>query len=503
MSGQQKRGFRLPWNAERGSDEGSAAATIDQGTLDSAPAAVGDELGERPFARAEKEPAKTMDAAPAASEVPDGSAEAKMIETDSMQDRIDRATDGVWPTADRSAEAEQAAAADATGGPADAAPDAEREPVAVPAGASTRSPGKRENPLVAGLIKAMREAALASRSETTTRLQAEAAARIESIRAESTDEAAALRKRVDEDIAGIREWSKVEMARIRAETEHRIEERRADAINESQSHLDAVEDMVQRVQATVVAFESEMDGFFERLLAETDPARVAALAEQVPDAPDLSGDLPTAKGWTTSTDAPTTGPESSVEEPAADEPAADEPAAEAMDATAEPSTEATEATAEPTPEAAADPAPEATAEQADVPAEPVALEAHAAAQAEVAASEGLDLGSREWPAAFMAAARRAENTAAAPVEGGTTSQLLVTGLTSVAGISAFKGAIGGLAGVRSVSVSTGERGVFVYSVNHEEDTDLAAAIAGLSAFSTKVTASDRGSLTVTAHEPAL
>jgi hypothetical protein len=529
MSGQQKRGFRLPWNAERGSDEGSAAATIDQGTLDSAPAAVGDDLGERPFARAEKEPAKTMDAAPAASDVPDGSAEANMIETDSMQDRIDRATDGVWPPTDRATEAEQAGG-DATG-PAGAAPDATPERVAVPVGATTRTTPKRENPLVAGLVKAMREAALASRSETTTRLQAEAAARIESIRAESTDEAAALRKRVDEDIAGIREWSKVEMARIRAETEHRIEERRADAINESQRHLDSVEELVQRVQATVAAFESDMDGFFERLLAETDPGRLAALAEQVPDAPDLSGDLPAATGWTTSADASANGTESSVEEPAADEPATeaaeataepapetaeataeptteaagatDEPTTEAAEATAEPVAEAAEAIAEPTGEEAAAPAPEATAAQADVPAEPVALEAHAAAQAEVAASEGLDLGSREWPAAFMAAARRAEKTAAAPVEGGATSQLLVTGLTSVAGISAFKGAIGGLAGVRSVSVSTGERGVFVYSVNHEEDTDLAAAIAGLSAFSTQVTASDGGSLTVTAHEPAL
>ena len=144
----------------------------------------------------------------------------------------------------------------------------------------------------------MREAALASRAETTTRLQAEAAARIEAIRAESTDEAAALRKRVDEDIAGVRDWSKVEMARIRAETEHRIEERRADAINESQRHLDAVEELVGQVQTTVATFEADMDRFFERLLAETDPARLASLAEQAPEPPDLSGELPKATGWT-------------------------------------------------------------------------------------------------------------------------------------------------------------------------------------------------------------
>src|SRR4029078_11321540 len=90
-------------------------------------------------------------------------------------------------------------------------------------------PRTRTNPLVAGLIKAMREAALASRAETTTRLQAEASARVETIRTETTEESAALRKRVDEDIAGIRDWSKGEMARIRQETEARIEARRAQA----------------------------------------------------------------------------------------------------------------------------------------------------------------------------------------------------------------------------------------------------------------------------------
>jgi len=75
-------------------------------------------------------------------------------------------------------------------------------------------------------------------------------------------------------------------------------------------------------------------------------------------------------------------------------------------------------------------------------------------------------------------------------------------LTSVAGISAFKGAVGGLPGVRSVSVSTGERGVFVFTVNHEEDTDLGAAVSSLSTFAAEITETTGNSLSVTAHEPA-
>ena len=80
----------------------------------------------------------------------------------------------------------------------------------------------------------------------------------------------------------------------------------------------------------------------------------------------------------------------------------------------------------------------------------------------------------------MSAARRAEEDAAPADKDGATSKLLVSGLTSVAGISAFKGALGGLSGVRSVSVSTGERGVFIFAVNHEPETDIAATISELS-----------------------
>ena len=469
MSGQQKKGFRLPWTAEqRGSDEASAAATIDPGTLDSAPAAVGNDLGDGPFQHAETEPAMTKGAAPAASNVPDESAEAEMIDTDSLQDHIERGSaDGAWPTMDRSAESAQAAeAAEASAAQDGLTPEAVAKP---PAAAEVKKSGRRENPLVAGLVKAMREAAIASRAETTTRLQAEAASRIEAIRAASTDEAAALRKRVDDDIAAIREWSKVEMARIKAETEHRIEERRADAINESQRHLDAVEQLAAQVQSTVAAYEADTEQFFQQLLGETDPARLAAFAEQAPEPPDLTGDLPKPTGWTARTvDA------DSIESDYAVVPEA------STRATDHPATEPAEA-------------------QADRE----ALQADAAAEAEAAATEGLDLSTAdEWPASVMAAARRADEAAPSSDESGASSKLLVSGLTSVAGISAFKGAIGGLPGVRSVSVSTGERGVFVYTVNHEPETEIAAAIGGLSAFAVEVTEATGDSLRVTAHEPA-
>src|SRR6185369_17499357 len=83
---------------------------------------------------------------------------------------------------------------------------------------------------------------------------------------------------------------------------------------------------------------------------------------------------------------------------------------------------------------------EATAEV-----EPVAeagLEAEAAAEAEAASTEGLDVSpDGVWPTSVLAAARRTLHTTDADFQaaGVANTRLLVNGLTSVAGISAFKG----------------------------------------------------------------
>jgi hypothetical protein len=317
----------------------------------------------------------------------------------------------------------------------------------------------RDNPLVAGLVKAMREAALASRAETTSRLQGEATARVEAIRADATTDAAALRKRVDDDIAGIREWSKGEMARIRAETEGRIETRRAEAIAENKDHLDGVERLVDAVQSTVASFEADMDEFFKQLLAETDPARLATLASQAPEPPDFSDNESLSSGRNEDEG----GPDDEVV--AEDEVVADEVVAD----------EAQEV-----------------------------LEPDAAAEAEAEATEGLDMSSPDaWTTGsggVTGDGETATEEAVQPTSG--SSRLFVNGLTSVADISAFKGAVGQLDGVRSVSVSSGERGMFIFVVGHEPDADLASAVASLSGFAVEITEDAGDSLTVTAHESA-
>jgi hypothetical protein len=471
MSSTQKRGFRLPWTAERGPEDDALAERLATVKVESAPRDVRDDLGDGPFRRAEPTtPALTTDADPAASDVPDSTAEADMIDTDSptAEPAGTPATEstGGWPTTDRPGSADP-------GGSEPASPRSAMHVVG-----DARVP-RRENPLVAGLVKAMREAAIASRDETTNRLRAEAEARVQAIRNVATDDAANLRKKADDDIAEFREWSKAEIARIRQETEDRIEARRIELAAETERHAEAVERQVAGVESTVASFEADMDGFFEQLLAENDPARLATLAEQAPEPPDLTVEAAPIAAWadtTWSVDASDT-PSATGDSDQAEEAEQGEPA--------EPSAEAS----------AVD----------EGHADGAALEAAAAAEAEAEATEGLDMTSaREWPAAVLAAAANRDDPPApeGETDGATHGRLLVSGLTSVAGISAFKGAIGGLAGVRSVSVSSGERGVFVFTVHHESDLDLGEAVAGLSGFAVRITEATGDSVSVTAHEPA-
>jgi hypothetical protein len=435
MSSTQKRGFRLPWGADR-SPEADAAPTQLDPADDPTSEAARDDLGEGPFRLAGATQPPTTDAAPDAPDVPEPTAEAAMMDAESHSTPLPEAppdatpgtdpaaaplretADGAWPTVDRRSEGRPFVRA--------------QEP---------RMP-RRDNPLVAGLVKAMREAAIASREETTARLQAEASARVEAIRARATTEAEILRKRADDDVAAIREWSKAEIARVRQETDERIEARKTELGGETERHAASVDRLVDEVETTVSVFEADMDRFFKRLLAEEDPARLATLAEQAPDPPDLRGDGP----------------------PAVDD---------------------------------------------------VALEADAAAEAEAEATEGLEeLSVEAWPAAVLSAARRSDAPAGsgapaaddAPAgsdaNGPDSTRLLVNGLMSVAGISAFKGALGQLPGVRSVSVSSGEPGVFVFAVSHDPGVDLDSGVASLPGFSARITDATDDGFTVVAHEPA-
>jgi len=99
-----------------------------------------------------------------------------------------------------------------------------------------------------------------------------------------------------------------------------------------------------------------------------------------------------------------------------------------------------------------------------------------------------------------AQARAVARAAATPIEDVT--RVVVTGLTSVAGISAFKSALGAVTGVVSVSVTSGMDHDFVFSVVHADATDLRRAVAAFPAFAAQMTLDEGAVVNFIVSEPA-
>ena len=128
-------------------------------------------------------------------------------------------------------------------------------------------PKRKPNKLMADLTRAMQTAAESARDESLARLQTDAKSYIETVHTRSATEAEELRHGADADIAGIREWSKNEIARIRDETDQKVTDRKARLESDIEAHAGRIERRIEGVQHHVAWFETEMAGFFERLLA--------------------------------------------------------------------------------------------------------------------------------------------------------------------------------------------------------------------------------------------
>lgn len=469
------------------------------------------------------------------------------------------ATDATAPT--------ESAEASAAGSPTDdvaAAAEGGTDPSvsswetpAAPAPSSQRKPNK----FMADLTKAMQTAAEAARADSLERFSAEAKAHIEGIHTSTADEATELRKKADDDVSKIRDWSKAEIARIREETDERIAHRKEVLEREIEAHAAHIESRIERVQSRVTAFEADMAAFFERLFAEEDPTRFAAMAETMPEPPAFDGDDPTAS-WQPA-------------ESLAESPAAVESPAGAVDPwltephpVAASVAEATESVAEPVADALAEPVPGHVTDPSswEQPAEAAPAEAPIAeattgvptadAWATDATAESVVEGAPETPAdngdlfgiaaddaetdprlsalgmaqGFASAeAEAADFTADEPTEDPEiptiaedalaarlaglvaeepaqpsevqSTRVIVTGLVSVASIAGFKRNLARVNGVRTVGVSSGPDGEFVFAVSHDAGLDLTDGIATLPGFGARVTNEAPGELTVAARDP--
>ena len=422
-------------------------------------------------------------------------------------------------------------------------------PAAVVEPAARRKPNK----LMADLTRAMQTAAESARDETLTRLQSDAKSYIETVHTRSATEAEQLRHTADADIAGIREWSKTEIARIREETDQKVTDRKERLDREVEDHAARIEARIEQVQNHVASFETDMAGFFERLLGEEDPTQLASMAESLPEPPTFDDFDNLPEPPTPTRAAPTVEAEAVAEAVVAD------PSAEV---TVEASFEAP--VAEET-----EPAAEAYAAPADQPADDpeavfaaIQAAAEAAAAAETPAETTADGGFGEAPAEEQPARATDEATgtdetdprlavlglgpdgsaeggwqadpdssyeaeAAAPAEdipamsddavaarlAGLmpgegevnadlrTTRVVVHGLVSVASIAGFKRHIGKIEGVASVGVSSGPDGEFVFAVSHDSAIDLTQAIPALPGFAAQITSVTDDTVSVSARDP--
>ncbi len=82
-----------------------------------------------------------------------------------------------------------------------------------------------------------------------------------------------------------------------------------------------------------------------------------------------------------------------------------------------------------------------------------------------------------------------------------TTQVVVSGLVSVASIASFKRHLGRLSGVQSVAVASGPEGEFVFNVTHRPDVSFRDAIPTMQGFAARVTGTSDGMIAVTARDP--
>jgi hypothetical protein len=361
---------------------------------------------------------------------------------------------------------------------------------------------RRPTKFMAELSRAMQSAVETSRDETLARLGADAKTVVEEIHAASAVEAAELRRRADDDVAAVREWSKAEIARIREETEARIALRKTALDGEMDQHGLVVESRVQQVGATVTQYEQEMAAFFERLRNEEDPTRIAAMAERMPEPPDLAG---VAAAIVEPIVAPAPGPEafasdeSGMESDGSDETNDSPEASVDLDVHAEMGNAEGDDSGESY--AAGDAFESDGSDETTTP-------DFAAAEAEAAAFSGdvEDEAASETPEPTVdheaAAAALAATADDSPPQGErATTRVMVTGLVSVASIATFKRSLGRVPGVSTIGVASGPDGEFVFTVSHDAGIGLVEAIAGLPGFEARVTAETAGGLEVTAHDP--
>ena len=299
---------------------------------------------------------------------------------------------------------------------------------------------------LSSLTAAMRRVADDARETSLADARAAIAAKIAAMRATAAARSDELRSRAEQDVAGIGEWSRAEIVRIEAETQRKVEQRRAQLAEQLDEHDRRSSAEIAALEAQVEQYEGELALFFAQLGEVTDPDTFISAARRMPRLPQTD---PTASG----------APDDSE---ASDPSGAEEHQERLRDLGIDRNGETGLAETEASPTNGTGPEAEVAAPAGSV---------NEMASVQTAAVE---------PAMVepvTAASTSTETSSEAPPVLGdatldTSTTIAAVGLGSFGAVTTFKSALEKADGVTAVRLSLGSGGEFMYTVTHRPDLDL-------------------------------
>jgi hypothetical protein len=301
-------------------------------------------------------------------------------------------------------------------------------------------PGAEVEPsdqFLSSLTAAMRRVAEDARETSLADARAAIAAKIAGMRAAAAARSDELRSRAEQDVSGIGEWSRAEIVRIEAETQRKVEQRRAQLAEQLDEHDRRSSAEIAALEAQVEQYEGELALFFAQLGEITDPDTFITAARRMPRLPETDAGAAGAE------------PGETAEEHAE--------RLRSLGIDRHGPTDMAEGEAAPTngtqPGEAEGSAEPSAASDTGATAEPAAAGAADAAPAPVAPAETSVLGDATHD---------------------TTTTIAAVGLGSFGAVTSFKSALEKAEGVTAVRLSLGSGGEFMYTVTHRPDLDVAA-----------------------------
>jgi hypothetical protein len=294
----------------------------------------------------------------------------------------------------------------------------------------------------------MRKIAEQTRDDAMAQLRAGVAERSAGIHSQTEQRAAELHELADADLKGVADWEQGEIQRVRDEAAAKMSARNTTLEAQLAANTAAGEGALTAVEARVEAFEAEMNSFFAQLNDIHDPAALASALKRIPQAPSL-------------TDAATA------------------PAGDIAPSPATAASAAAEATSTPDVMGERSQTPAATSAP-ETPPDPARFDESVTEPSPAPDVAPVAVATVDEPApAEPAAEAPVEPEPEAPVEPAveeSTTQVVVTGLTSFGAITSFKQSLERVNGVNRVSLGLGTSGEFIFTAVHREGFDLSAAI---------------------------